>query len=103
LNGILTIKDLSRPDLWSIRRLLDEIADQCRTIYIESDYGVISILDFKSLLNQYSKDIEAISPKRETTLLEFLDIELSEMKHLRMLNNSFRSYKLQVQALIKKT
>lgn len=90
------IEKENRPDLWSIRRRLDEIANQCKTIYIESDYGAISLRNFKSQLNQNSKSVELILPYREITLLEFLDIELSEMKRLGMLNNSFRSYKLQV-------
>lgn len=83
-----------RPDLWSIRRQLDDIDSYCRSIYIEYRYGCISVADFKKCLDEKTGKSEMKILKPKPTFLEFLDEELEEMKTQGMRRSSYGPYKL---------
>jgi len=78
-----------RPDLWIIRKELDKLANDCKSIYISSNYGAIEVDDFKNQLAKINEPEE--SPK---TFFEFLDEELASMKDNGMRKASFKPYKL---------
>lgn len=77
-----------RKDLWVIRRLLDDLAIYCKSTYIETDYGQISVEDFKDQLDKQSSKKEGNADEKiihqpenkRPTFLEFLDLELQEME-----------------------
>jgi hypothetical protein len=82
------IQQEGRSELFAIKRLLDDLSTHCIDIFIESNYGQISIKDFKKELNtKLSQEKNPGSGRKssndlaeEITFLEFLDLEIEEMK-----------------------
>jgi len=83
-----------RPDLWAIRRQLNDLAANAKAIYIENGYGAISIENFKAQLDLKTGRAEPETEKKEMTFLEFLDLELAEMKATNMKQGSFKVFQL---------
>lgn len=89
-----------RTDLFAIKRRLDDLAKHCIDIFIEADYGSVSLEAFREQLDirlgknaipnasENHKDQE----KKRPTFLEFLDIELAEMKEHGMRLSSWDSF-----------
>ncbi|MBK8194575.1 MAG: phage integrase SAM-like domain-containing protein [Lewinellaceae bacterium] len=69
-----------RPDLWAIRRQLDDLDAQCRAIYIESEYGRIGVRDFKKKLDLAIGRCEPEKEKPPLTFFRFVEQELKEMR-----------------------
>jgi integrase len=83
-----------RPDLWALTRQLDDLNAYCKAIYIESEYGRISVKDFKHQLDLKAGRIEPKEPQARITFFEFLDLELEEMQAQGMRKASLGPYKL---------
>lgn len=90
-----------RPDLWAIRSQLDNLNAYCKSIYIEADYGVISVKEFKMLLDLKTHKTEPEQPKKPVSFFEFVEMELEEMQALGMKRASFGPYKRQADRLKK--
>ena len=45
------IEQERRPDLWAIRRQLDDLAAHAKAIYIEGGYGALSMDEFKAQID----------------------------------------------------
>ena len=95
------IEQEDRPDLWFIRKQLDDIAARCKSIYIESDYGVITVNAFKKKLAQKDDLIVLEQNGKRLNYFQFLDKELKDMEAVKMKRNSLKVYKLHVGVLKK--
>ena len=93
------IEQEGRPDLWTIRRLLNDLSAYCTQIYIDSDYGVITVPAFKEKLGQLSGKLEPEQPLEIPTLFEFIEMELEAMELAKMKANSYKVYKLHAEKL----
>ncbi len=82
-----------RLELWSIRRQLDDLTSYCKSIYIESDYGVIKLKDFKEQLDIRTGRKESAREEKRLSFFEFINEEMKEMPQT-MRRNSFKPYKL---------
>jgi hypothetical protein len=58
-----------RPDLWALTRQLDDLNAYCKAIYIESEYGRISVKDFKHQLDLKAGRVEEEKPQAKIHLL----------------------------------
>lgn len=90
-----------RPDLWSIRRQIDDLTTYCKKIYIESDYGAISVKAFKEKLDAQTGRTELEEEVIRLSFFEFMDEELKEMEATNMRYGSFKVYKLHANILKK--
>lgn len=89
-----------RQDLFVIKRQLDDLAKYCIDIFIASDYGVISVEEFKGQLDiktgktsiPDASQGDQEPEKKRPTFLEYLDIELEEMKSQGMKMSSWDSF-----------
>lgn len=89
-----------RADLFTIKRQLDDLAKYCMNIFIEANYGSISLeafrkqLDIKtgkaSIPDASKGDLE--QEEKRPTFLEYLDLELEEMKTQGMRMSSWDSF-----------
>lgn len=109
-NSQRPIEKVRRPDLWTLQRQLNDISAYCKSIFIESNYGNITPADFKEQLDiKIDKSvlvpIEPIEPpnpeKKRPTFLEFLDLEIEEMKRTNPKKDTVRMFKNHVD-IIKK-
>jgi site-specific recombinase XerD len=82
-----------RPDLWSIRNLLDDLSSFCKSIYIEANYGAISLDAFKERLDIKTNRITLEAEKPLLSFFEFVEVELAEMKASGMKKGSLSPYK----------
>ena len=83
-----------RPDLWAVRCQLDDLDAHCQAIYIESEYGQISVSNFKNELDLKTGRAEPEKEKPRLTFFEFMDQELEEMPKQGMRKSSHKPYKL---------
>ena len=60
-----------RPDLWAIRRKLENISEHTKDIYIEYNYGDLSKEQFKQELDIRLDRVEARQKKKTTSFLGF--------------------------------
>lgn len=90
-----------RNDLFKIHNKLDELASTCKRIYIENDYGNISVDDFKAELdreanekpaNSLSKLLAKSEFKREE-YFEFIAKEIKEFEVTDMKKSSLKTFK----------
>ncbi len=88
-----------RPDLWAIRRQLDDLDAYCRAIYIENGYGRITVKELKEQLDLKSGRTEPEKEKSPLTFFEFVDRELADMQSQGMKRSSFQPYKLHTDIL----
>ena len=86
-----------RPDLFSIRRGLNDLSLFCTSIYL-SKGGKVSTKDFKSLLDQKTGRTKTLV-KRNVSFFEFMDAELQEMKDSKMRYNSWKMFQKYVRLL----
>lgn len=81
-----------RNDLWSIRNTLDDLSQWCRSIYIDHEYGRISISDFKDFLDE-RLGRKALEPEeKKITLFEFIDQEIATLKAENFKKSSLKPY-----------
>lgn len=66
-----------RPDLCAIRRTLDDIAAQTRTVYIEHHYGALSKDEFKKQLDIRLGRVELPSLEKTLPFFKFIEQELN--------------------------
>ena len=90
-----------RPDLWTIRRTLDDIAEQTRTVYIENNYGALSKDEFKQQLDTRLGRVELPSTEKAIPFFKFIEQELQEMQNTNMKHSSYKSFKLHTDILKK--
>ncbi|MCI4649637.1 phage integrase SAM-like domain-containing protein [Phaeodactylibacter sp.] len=88
-----------RADLFEIRRQLDELATHCLNIFIEAGGIAVSLKDFRERLdlrNEKNSTPESLKsdPDTRSTFLEFLDIEVAEMKAAKMKRGSWKVFEL---------
>lgn len=94
------IQQERRTDLFTIKRQLDDLAKYCIDIFIEANYGFISLKTFKEQLDiktgktTITDALEGQIEKetKRPTFLEYLDIELAEMKRHGMRMSSWDSF-----------
>ncbi len=87
-----------RKDLFTIKRELDDLASYCLDIFIESDYGAISLEGFKSQLDLKSGKVVPTETSKESnsnrpSFFEFVELELAEMKAANMKRGSYKIFK----------
>lgn len=93
-----------RQDLFLIERELNNLASYCRDIFIEADYGSISLEAFKKQLDIKMDKIEAESASAsnpvkdklftsQPTFFEFIDQEIAEMEATNMKYGSLKVFK----------
>lgn len=83
-----------RPDLWAIRRQLDDLEAICRAIYIDANYGQLTIDQFKHELDVKLGRVQVEPEKPQISFFEFVELELEEMNDLGMRKASWGPYKL---------
>ncbi|PHN00931.1 phage integrase SAM-like domain-containing protein [Flavilitoribacter nigricans] len=88
-----------RPDLWAIRRQLDDFEAYCKAIYIESGYGRITVQSFKDKLDLKSGRTEPVDQLPQLSFFEFIEQELEEMQQQGMRRSSFQPFKLHAEIL----
>lgn len=88
-----------RPDLWAIRRQLDDLDAHCRAIYIESGYGRINVNVFKEDLGLKTGRTEPEAPKPQVSFFDFVDQELKDMLAQGMRPHSQVPFKLHTDIL----
>lgn len=88
-----------RPDLWAIRRQLDDLDAHCRAIYIESGYGRINVGAFKKELGLKTGRTEPEAQKPQLSFFSFVEQELKEMQVQGMRESSFGPFKLHTDIL----
>ena len=93
-----------RPDLWAIRRMLDDYATYAKTIYIEKNYGALSLEEFRAELDKMNDDApkqkkKKITKPKKVTFFDFADKELAEMEATNMKHNSFKVFKRHIAIL----
>ena len=86
-----------RADLFKIGNKLDELKKVCKDIYIENDYGNISVEDFKKEIDRRTKE-KPINPRVITTdnrihFFDFMDAELVEFQEAGMNEDSLKAIK----------
>ncbi|MEM9885981.1 MAG: tyrosine-type recombinase/integrase [Bacteroidota bacterium] len=96
----------TRKDLWALYRKLNNLATSCKKIFIESNYGDITITKFKKLLvleneDTYQPTKKTLAIPKRLEFLEFCDLELTEMKATGMNKTSIRGFKLHANILKK--
>ena len=87
-----------RQDLFTIKRELDDLASYCLDIFIESNYGVISLEDFKTQLDLKTGKVETENTTKRPhsyrpSFFEFVEQELAEMKAANMKRGSYKIFK----------
>lgn len=103
------IDKVKRPDLWMLRRRLDDIAAYCKNIFIEANYGYIDVPNFKKQLDEKIGKLVFEKPQEESnsneppkpSLLEFLDLELEDMKIQGMRESSWDAFDRHVKVIKK--
>jgi site-specific recombinase XerD len=86
-----------RADLFEIRRQLDDLATHCLNIFIEADGLAISLKDFRERLNQRNApkgipDTLQADPDSRIPFLQFLGLEIAEMKAAKMKRGSWKVF-----------
>ncbi len=97
----------NRKDLWAIKRKIDDITAYCEDIFIDSNYGLLELEEFKRQLDiKIGKTEPPALPKvdakpveKKPTLLEFMEQELKLMKSHHMPSSTCRGFKLHVRIL----
>ena len=87
-----------RQDLFTIKRELDDLASYCLDIFIEFNYGVISLEEFKTQLDLKTGKVEAKETANQPhsdrpSFFEFVEQELAEMKAANMKRGSYKIFK----------
>lgn len=84
----------NRKDLFDLNDALEELKKKCVEIYIEYEYGNISVTDFKKLLKQDkgSRNTEN-SEIKENEIIQFLDEEQKRMESSKMNGNTLKTYR----------
>lgn len=83
-----------RFDLWTISQQLDALKNWCQEVYIQNDYGAIEVADFKTELDVRQGKLDGASEKKiRVGFLQFMDIELAEMKAKGMSYSSWEPYR----------
>lgn len=94
------IAQTRRPDLFVIKRGLDDLAAYCMDIFLKADYGSISLEEFKRQLDIKTGKTETPEPsesdqganEKRPSFLEFLTIELKDMKGQGMRMSSWKGF-----------
>ncbi|MCB0633026.1 MAG: tyrosine-type recombinase/integrase [Saprospiraceae bacterium] len=98
------IQQERRSDLFAIKRLLDDLAKYCIDIFIESEYGSISLDSFKEQLDirtgKTSAQQDATEQEQKPTFLEFIKTELEDMKTQGMRKSSWKGFNRHANILI---
>ena len=81
-----------RNDLWSIRNTLNDLSQWCRSIYIDHEYGRISISDFKDILDERLGRKAPEPEERKISLFEFIDQEIATLKAENFKKSSLKPY-----------
>ena len=96
-----------RPALLIIKRALDDLDSICTKIFIESDYGDIEPKEFRRRLDIKFNQKGTPEPsrkrqrrvKKKPTFLQFLDMEIAEMRAANMNKGSIKMFKNHVEII----
>lgn len=80
-----------RPELWAVRTQLEALSSYCKSIYIEADYGAISVEDFKKKLDIKTNRTQETESKTQS-FFDFVEEELAEMLEFGMKKASLEPY-----------
>lgn len=91
------IPQTRREELFIIKRRLDDLATYCMDIFIATEYGQISPKDFRKELDLKMVGIDTPESKESVAddrlhFLEFLDLEIAEMKAAKMKRGSWKVF-----------
>lgn len=103
------IAQTRRPDLFLVKRQLDDLAAYCMDIFLEANYGSVSLEEFKRRLDiktgktaaDEAGQADPEPEEKKPDFLEFLDIELEDMKKQGMRMSSWDSFDRHVKILKK--
>ncbi len=88
------IEQEDRINLWKITNELDDLVARCKAIYIDTNYGMIGVAEFKDRLNKQDAQKKHPSTKRERpSFFEFIQAELADMKAANMKHGSFKIFR----------
>ena len=101
------VDKVKRPDLWMLRRRLDDIAAYCKNIFIEANYGNIDVTNFKKQLDERIGKLNFEKPPLDTnsneaqkpSFFEFLELELEDMKKQGMRHSSWDAFDRHVKVI----
>ena len=82
-----------RKDLFTIQRFIDDLARYCTSIFIEHDYGAISVADFKKQLDIKTRKVDQTERDASSSFIDFLDEELEDMKAGGMKKNTLKMFR----------
>lgn len=97
-----------RPDLVDTNNILNKLASYCLEIYIENDYGNISVVDFKKELDvrngkrepeKKSLITENTAAQKRIHFFDFMDLEFEEMKTSGIKESTLKVVKLHVELI----
>lgn len=86
-----------RPDLWKMRKIVDNIAEHTKDVYIQNDYGTLSKDEFKKQLDIRLGRIEPPKQKKTKkppTLFKFIEQEIEEMEATGMKRGALKIFKV---------
>ena len=88
-----------RDDLFIIKRKLDDLATYCMDVFLETEYGQISPEAFKQQLDiktgkTVAPELQEGDSDNRISFLEFLDLEVAEMKAANMKRGSWKVFEL---------
>lgn len=96
-----------RPDLWALKRQLDDLEEYTKSIYVDHDYGQLTPTQFKEELEKRielaeteSRAVhkngrkESQSNRSGPDLFEFIEMEVAEMEASNMKWGSLKTFKL---------
>lgn len=93
------IEKEKRLDLLDIRKQINDLESFCKSIYIKSNYGAVSVSKFKEQLD-IKTNRKILKPiEEQPAFLEFLDLELKEMEAANMKHSSLKTFKRHVAIL----
>ena len=88
-----------RPDLWAIKRQLDDLDSWCQAIYIDSGYGRIKPYEFKQKLDEKSGRVSEVKEPDRLEFFDFVDKLLIEMEGQGLRKSSLAPYRVQATLL----
>ena len=83
-----------RPDLWNIQHQLDDFESWCRTVFINHNYGDLSLQTFKERLDEKAGRKEVVKENKSISFFEFMDEEIGSLFDQGMRMSSLKPYKV---------
>ncbi|MEL6659157.1 MAG: phage integrase SAM-like domain-containing protein [Bacteroidota bacterium] len=88
------IEQTKRPELFIIKRSLDNLATLCTSIYLNHDNGDITPSIFKELINNGTTSVALYQSKGTMPFFDFITREIEEMKAANMKRGSWKMFQV---------